>query len=145
MKEPAAPPVSESYTLHADSVTADVFAFGQNPIASKTVTGLDSATQKALQDAIAQLEQAITQLPLNAGAAVIVNQETQAMADMERSGKTQPEGMQRMLRSLKDKLQMAGVVIADVAALAAPMPWSSICRHGYCSWQGEPSLPRLPP
>ena len=121
MKEPAAPPVSESYTLHADSVTADVFAFGQNPIASKTVTGLDSATQKALQDAIAQLEQAISQLPLNAGAADIVKQETQAMTDMVRSGKTQPEAMQHMLHSLKDKLQMAGVVSADVVALAAPV------------------------
>ncbi|WP_426088332.1 hypothetical protein [Janthinobacterium sp. PSPC1-1] len=121
MKEPAAPPTTESYTLHADSVTAEVFAFGQNPIASKTVTSIDNATQKTLQDAIAQLEQAIAQLPLNAGAAAIVKQETQAMADMVRSGKTQPEGMQHMLHSLKDKLQMAGVVIADVVALAAPV------------------------
>ena len=121
MKEPAAPPVSESYTLHADSVTADVFAFGQNASASKTVTSLDSATQKALQDAIVQLEQAISQLPLNAGAVDIIKQETQAMTDMVRSGKTQPEAMQHMLHSLKDKLQMAGVVIADVVALAAPV------------------------
>ena len=121
MKKPAAPPASESYTLHADRVTADVFAFGQNASANKTVTSLDSATQTALQDAITQLEQAISQLPLNAGAAAIVKQETQAMADMVRSGKTQPEGMQHMLHSLKDKLQMAGVVIADVVALAAPV------------------------
>lgn len=121
MKKPAAPPASESYTLHADRVTADVFAFGQNASASKTITSLDSATQTALQDAIAQLEQAISRLPLNAGAAAIVKQETQAMADMARSGKTQPEGMQHMLHSLKDKLQMAGVVIADVVALAAPV------------------------
>ena len=121
MKEPAAPPASESYTLHADRVTADVFAFGQNASASKTVTSLDSATQKALQDAIVQLEQAISQLPLNAGAVDIIKQETQAMTDMVRSGKTQPEAMQHMLHSLKDKLQMAGVVIADVVALAAPV------------------------
>jgi len=121
MKNPATPPASENYTLHADSVTAEALAFGKNASASKTVTGLDSATQKALQDAIAQLEQAISQLPLNAGAAAIIQQETQAMADMVRSGKTQPEGMQHILHSLKDKLQMAGVVIADVVALAAPV------------------------
>jgi hypothetical protein len=121
MKKPAAPPATESYTLHTNTFTADVFAFGQNASASKTVTRVDSATQKTLQDAIAQLEQAIAQLPLNAGAAAIVKQETQAMADMVRSDKTQPEGMQHMLHSLKDKLQMAGVVIADVAALATPV------------------------
>jgi cystathionine beta-lyase/cystathionine gamma-synthase len=121
MKNPATPPATERYTLHADRVTAEALAFGKNASASKTVTGLDSATQKALQDAIAQLEQAISQLPLNAGAAAIVKQETQAMTDMVRSGKTQPEAMQHMLHSLKDKLQIAGVVIADVVALAAPV------------------------
>lgn len=119
-KEPS-PPGSVNHGVQATTIHAEVFAVGTGATAIKNVGTLDPERLAALKDAIANLEKGISQLGLKAPAADLAQQETREMAEMAASGDAKPEGFQHALKRLKDKLQMVGVVISDVVALAGPV------------------------
>lgn len=121
MNESRPAPGSVNQGIQATTVQADVLAVGTGATAIKNVGALDPEKLAALKNAIARLEHGLGQLGLPGPAADLVQQETRRMAEMAAAGDAKPEGFQLSLKSLKDKLQMAGVVLADVVALIAPV------------------------
>ncbi len=107
--------------IQADSVVSGAIAVGQNAQANNYAAGVDTEVLEMLKTAIASLQAAISGLGLPAPAVKILAQDTVAMREMVESGKAEPTKIHAFLLSLKEKLLMAGIVIADVVALAAPI------------------------
>ena len=110
-----------NHGIQADTVKGHAIATGAYSQAHSTVGSADAAVLQGLRESIARLDSALAALPLDPRATELVRQDTRRMAAQIEQGDPSPNGFLPSLKSLKDKLAMAGVFIADVVALAAPV------------------------
>lgn len=110
-----------NHGIQANSVSAHAMATGAYSQAHSTVGSADADLLQDLRDSIKRLDSALAALPLDPRATELVRQDTRHMALQAEQGDSSAEGFLPSLKSLKDKLAMAGVFIADVVALAGPV------------------------
>lgn len=110
-----------NHGIQANTVNAHAMATGAYSQAHSAVGSADAAMLQGLRESIARLDSALSALPLDPRATELVREDTRRMATQVGKGDPSPDGFLPSLKSLKDKLAMAGVFIADVVALAAPV------------------------
>lgn len=109
-----------AYSIVANTLSAGAIAVGENACATSHSTAMAPEKLDALKDAITRLESAIGGLQLSPDAIELLRDQTRTMKKLTERGDVAPSGIGLALKALKDKLTMAGIVIADVAALASP-------------------------
>ena len=119
MNNPGSPMVNHG--IQANTVNAHAIATGAYSQVHSTLGSPDASVLQGLRESIARLDSAVVALALDPRATELVLQDTRRMATQVEQGDPSPDSFLPSLKSLKDKLAMAGVFIADVVALAAPV------------------------
>ena len=109
-----------AHSIVADTLTAGAIAVGENACATCHPSAMPPEKFDGLKDAITRLDLAIAALQLPPNAIELLRDQTRTMKKLTERPDVTPSGIQLALKALKDKLTMAGIVIADVVALAAP-------------------------
>lgn len=111
---------SHNTGIQAHSVNGGAIAVGTNAQAHN-YGALDHLAAASIKEAVAALQAALAGLDLPPAAIQVLHQETDGLRELAESGQAPAEKVQSFLSRLKDKLLMAGIVLADVVALAEPI------------------------
>jgi hypothetical protein len=105
--------------IQANNVTADILAVGRGAKAIKIVRSAAEAHE--LIKAIRELQQGLDELNLNPTAREVVEEDITELENIVILKHPDPEEIERLLKSMANKLKMVGVILAEVIALSTPI------------------------
>lgn len=114
-------PGTANHGIQATNVYGNAISAGDHPVATNYTFGADAESARVLAEAISRLEAVLATLDIDPAVRESTRQETRAMSALVDRKNIEPEGFLQKLSGIKEKLTQAGVVIADVVALAAPI------------------------